>query len=157
MSLEAMADAIVARLEGAFPGRKVDHFPDIPDRKLFLKARSDMLVAHEGETFGAVQSFEPFSCDRTVTVSVTLVVRSLRGPKGAQVTLDAIRRALFGFKTPLGGTPLAPTRIDCLGEDQGVWIFVSYFATTTVAVATTQPLTGPAFTEATEPAYEPTP
>lgn len=147
MSLEQLADAVVARLTGEMPGYSVEHFPDLlPDRRTFAKVRTELLVACEGSTFGAVESHDPLSTPETIKVSVSLLVRSLRGPKGAQQAITAIRNALFGWSTPLGGTPLVPTSVECLGADQGVWTFVSYFTTTTMAVARTTQPTGPTLT-----------
>ena len=153
LSLELLGAGVAARLASEMPGYADSHFPDkIPDRRTFAKTKTELLVAYEGSSYGPVQSFEPFSCERTVTISVTLLVRSLRGPLGAQQTIEAIRDALFVdpeiWKCPIGGTPLAPVRDECLGEDQGVWTFVFYFATTTVAVARSATRTGPTFTEA---------
>lgn len=148
MSLEVLTDAVVAHLRAALPALRVEHFPDVIDRRAMFSARQDLLVAYEGDSYGPTESFEPMSKPRTITVSVTLLVRSLRGAQGAQARIEQVRQALWGYVTPLGGYPLEPERTECLGEDQGVWMFVSYFRTTTWVVANATPLTGPTLTEA---------
>lgn len=147
MSLEQLTEAIVSHLRTALPGLRVEHFPDVVDRRAMFSARQDLLVAYEADAYGKTESFDPPSKARTITVSVTLLVRSLRGAQGAQARIEQVRQALWGFATPLGGYPLEPERTECLGEDQGIWMFVSYFTTTTWVVATTTPLTGPTLTE----------
>lgn len=152
--IERLCEAIVLRLQERMPDFEVEHFPDAPDRFSWAGGREALLVGYEGSTFGSVESLHPASASRTVDVSVTLIVRSLRGELGAMSSLEGVRRALFGWRptlpdevtqeaTPLGFTALAPTREGFVSEDQGIWRFVLTFSCTTVAVAETEPLTGP--------------
>lgn len=156
-----IAQAVVDRLKlFMFPEFKVEHFPNAPTRELFLSARRELLVAYERSTYGEAESMAPISAMRTPEITVTTLVRNLRGPQGADTTLDRVRACLFGWRlqrrvetagpgpsdpplvtwVPLGGTALVPTQENFVSEDQGVWRFVSAFRFTVPEVAFEPPI-----------------
>lgn len=140
---ETLPDLAVARLRELVHGVDVDHFPDVPDRYPWAKARHSLLVGYEGSSFDTPSdTFAPSSTSETIELGVTVLVRSLRGPHGAQGLLARVRRALFGWRPPTGGSALIPTRSQFVSEDQGVWRFVIVFQTTTTVVAHLEPDAG---------------
>lgn len=152
--IERLCDSVVERLRERMPEYEVDHFPDAPGRYSWAGASQTLLVGYEGSQYGAVESMHPMSASRTVTLSVTLVTRSLRGSLGAMSALEDVRRALFGWRptlpdevtqepTPLGFGPLSPTREGFIDEDEGIWRFALSLSTVGIAVAETKPLDGP--------------
>lgn len=141
--IDALANAIVARLKARFPRFKVDHFPDVPERHPFASATRELLVAYEGSTFGEPQSMDPVYCDRAVEWGVTLLVRSLRGPDGAQTMIEEVRKALMGWRAPQGGQRFMPTGDRFVSEENGVWRFLISFRVTVPSVGETTTLDGP--------------
>lgn len=157
--IEDAAESIVARLKAEIPQFKVDHFPaDIP-KYAFAAQSQTLLVFYEGSTYAAPASLSPLASDRDVEFGVAVLVRSLRGATGAQVTIDRVRNALFGWRptkdngegvqVPIGLSVFVPTKDECIGENQGIWRFDVFFSSKTIAVARTTPLTGPPFKGAT--------
>lgn len=149
---EELCHAVVARLKSKLPGLSAEYFPDSPERYPWAGKDKTLLVGYEGSTFGEVQSLAPQSCDEAVDLSVTVLVRSLRGPFGVSQVLAQVRRALFGWRpiksvvTPSGGgpvttiepigfRPIVPLAVKYAGEDQGSWRYVHTFRASTVAVA----------------------
>jgi Gp37 protein len=147
--MEALTDAVVARLQAEMDGYTVDRFPDVPARYPWAGADKLLLVAYERSNYGDAASLEPFYQDRTYELSVTVVVRSLRGPEGAGDTIDAVADALMGWSPPTGGTPLLLLRDEFVSEDQGTWRFVVAFQGVVPKVAAAADRTGPLLTEVT--------
>lgn len=148
---EALFRAVEQRLASCMPGWTVESYPDDQGRFRWAGASSHLLVAPEGSTFAAdPESTDPLSLEETVRVSITVLVRSLRGELGAVTALTEIRRALFGWRPELDGErlgfgPVVPERSGFVSEAQGVWRWVIVFRCETVAVANASPLSGPAF------------
>lgn len=161
MKTSDIAQAVVDRLKlFMFPEFKVEHFPNAPDRYPFASAQRELLVTYERSSYGEAESISPISVTRTPEITVTTLVRSLRGPQGVDTTLDRVRACLFGWRlqrrvqtagpgpsdpplvtwVPLGGTALVPTLESFHSEDQGVWRFVSAFRFTTPEVAYEPPI-----------------
>lgn len=149
---EELLTAVAQRLRAQLPAFVVDAYPDDEARFAWSGASRHLLVAPEGSTFGEPASHDPLHVEETVRLSVTVLVRSLRGELGAVTALTAIRRALFGWRaelslpegsTRLGFGPLVPERSGFVSERQGVWRWVITFRASTVAVAESEPLTGP--------------
>lgn len=139
MNGDTLAELAVTRLRALVPDLDVDHFPDVPDRYAWAKARTTLLVGYEGSAFSADESFAPRSATETVELGVTVLVRSLRGPQGAPAILARVRRALFGWRPASGGGALVPTRSQFVSEDQGLWRFVLFFQTARTVVAHHEP------------------
>jgi hypothetical protein len=163
-TMEDVVAAIKARLVAAFPAIEVEDFPDEPDQYVFVARDQKLLVAYERSTFGTdPESIAPLSLPRTPEFSVTVLVRSLRGPTGATQTIDDVIRALFGWRptkddgSSLGVGPLMPTKDELLGQDQGTWRFVISFTASTVAVEDRAALTGAPLSQVTWTPKEGTP
>jgi hypothetical protein len=154
--MERASQAIVDRLKSKFGADwKVDHFPDAPQRYTFGARGEELLVSYERSTYGAPESMAPISQRRDAEFAVMLVVRSLRGAKGAQETIENLRKALQGWRptapneanvqVPLGMGPMIPKEDTFVGEDNGVWRFSVSFTSSAVAIQVTEPvITGPA-------------
>ena len=161
MKSSDIAQAVVDRLKlFMHPEFKVDHFPNAPDRYPFAAAQRELLVTYERSTYGETESIAPLSVMRTPELTVTTLVRSLRGAQGADTTLDRVRACLFGWRlhrrvsspgpgpsdaplvswVPLGGTSLVPTQESFVSEDNGLWRFVSAFRFTVPEVAYEPPI-----------------
>lgn len=159
---ETLCNAVVARLRAKLPGFAAEYFPDAPARYPWGGKDKTLLVGFEGSAFGPVESLDPPSSDEAVDFSVTVIVRSLRGPFGVSETLANVRKALFGWRPvqsvtvgpvttiePLGFRPIVPTKTAFAGEDNGVWRYVAIYRASMVAVAdVTDPnLIGPPLAE----------
>lgn len=160
MNADDISQAVVDRLKLHLPTFKVEHFPDAPDRYPFTAQHQTLLVTYERSAFGEPETLAPLSVMRTIELSVTTLVRSMRGAQGVQATLQRIRRALFGWRlarresvsgpgpsdpptvswVPLGGTPLLPIAENFVSEDNGVWRFVTAFRTAFPEVAFEPPV-----------------
>lgn len=160
--MELACDAIVARLKLKFGADwKVETFPDAPERYAFAAKTETLLVAYERSAYQPPNSMRPMSQQRDAEFGVTLLVRSLRGAKGAQLTIDNVRRYLFGWRptkaneddvqVPIGLGPLIPLRDELVGEDNGVWRFVVVFSGRAFVVEDAEALTGPPLTSISSP------
>lgn len=145
-----LQQAIVDRLKAEFVGWDVDAFPDAVDRYPFGSKSKALLVHPERSTYGAIMSLDPYSKERTMQVTISIYVRSLRRADGAFGAMDRIRKALFGWSPalkpevdgepwePLGCTPLDPVSdTEFVAEDNGQWQFIATYQTTTLEVALT--------------------
>lgn len=164
MNTDLLGDAIVARLADEVAARialpspvyapgdiTVAVFPDVPPRRASVQRFAAVFVACDGSGFGDVESFMPLSQSRTINIAVTLLVRSLRGPKGSSGILDLIREALLGWQPNDGllfGSPLTIQEERFVGEGEGIWQFVATYQTRTMAVARVPEPTGPRLVEA---------
>lgn len=149
---ELVEDAIVARLKSreAFEGMKVGSFPNVPSRYAFGAAGEELIVGYERSQYAGAESMHPQAQQRAAEFIVTVIARSLRGPKGTAAIIDECRKALFGWKpthaqsgAALGYTPMVMTKDEFVGEDQGIWRFALFFQSTTTIVAEAQAEDGP--------------
>jgi hypothetical protein len=150
--MSSIAQAVVDRLKEQLPAYVVDHFPDAPERYPFTAAKETLLVSYESSSYGPADSLAPLSVERTGTVGITLLTRSLHGDLGVIASVDGIIKALFGWRpaklvagvwVPLGASPMVPTRDAFVAEDNGVWRWSVEFSLRTTVVATITPLSGP--------------
>jgi hypothetical protein len=168
--MHLVPQAVVDRLKAVMvPTYEVDHFPDAPDRYPFAAQSQTLLVAYERSTYGDPLSAAPMHVMRDGEVTVTLVLRSLRGPTGVVETIQAVTRALFGWRVaqrvetpaedpedppvvtwvPLGSEPMVPTGDAFVGEKDGVWRWAVTFRVRTPVVEDLPALTGPALKSVT--------
>lgn len=148
MNTRDLQQAIVDRLKAEFVGWDVDGFPDAVERYQFSSKSKALLVQPERSTYGEVLSFDPFSVERTLQITISIYVRSLRRADGAFAANDRIRKALFGWEpatkptvdgeawVKLGCTHLRPVSdTEFVAEDNGQWQFIATYQTTTIEVA----------------------
>jgi len=150
--MNQIAQATAARLLEQMPDFTVEPFPSAPDRYPFTTADQTLLVSYESSSFASLESFAPMSVERTGLVAVTLLTRSLDGDQGIIASVEAIVKALFGWRpsrdgVPLGASPMQPVRDAFVAEDNGTWRWVVEFSTRTMVVAETTPLAGPPLTD----------
>lgn len=163
MITEEALDAIAARLKVRTADLRLDveHFPDNPDNYPFASRAMTLLVAPEVTQYAPPSSINGLAQEGTSTVSVTSLVRGLRGTDGATGVLTKVRRALHGWEptkiegaepevvsTYLGWTRMMLVDERFVSQENGVWRFVSRFSTKATAVAEEEERTGAPFTEA---------
>lgn len=139
MYVKEMTDAIKARLEEVFAAQVVDlaveDFPDDPDDYQLYHPCGALLVGYGGSKFGQPEALGALVQRRTVVFDLTLLVRNLRGPEGAQARLDAVRLALTGYPLAGGvGSKIRPLSEELGGHKDGVWTFALQYAADVPAV-----------------------
>lgn len=146
------AQALVDRLAAKMPDCKVGHWPSNTSRYTFAQSRHELLVTYTRSSFSEVRSALPSSLTRTLALSVTCFMRSLRDSREAYDLVDRALRALHGWQPAylvpsedvpgekiwrsLGGTALRPTSDEFLSEQDGVWMWGLSFEAQRPQVAT---------------------
>lgn len=115
-----MIDAVLARLKTKLPSLAVDYFPERPAEYRLNHPKGALLVSYPGSQFGATVAVSHMVQPRTVKVSVTVLLRQLNGKGGAVDVVDAVRRALVGWRPPDGRKVWAVSE-RFLGESAGLW------------------------------------
>ena len=163
MITDEVLDAITARLKLRTASLHLDceHFPDDPDNYPFASRAMTLLVAPENTQYANPMSMNGLAQEGNSTVSVTSLVRGLRGTDGATGVLTQVRRALHGWEptkiegegeeavsTYLGWSRMVLIDERFVSQENGVWRFVSRFSTNAIAVAEEEERTGAPFAEA---------
>lgn len=134
MFVDDMVSAIVARLAAVLPSLKAEAFPDDPANYRLYHPTGAALVIYGGSRYGEPDSLGAIVQERLAEFDVTLLLRNLRGPTGANTHVDAIRLALTGFKVAGGGSKLRPVRDRFVAHDNGVWRFEITFVAAIPAI-----------------------
>lgn len=138
-------DAVKARLTTLMPGLAVEYFPERPDEYRLNHPKGALLVSYLGSQFGEADDVGAVIQERTVKLTVTVVLRQLNGKNGAVDLLDTVRLALVGFKPPHCSKTRALSE-KFLGESAGIWQYALDVATETVQVEDVQVGTDPLLT-----------
>lgn len=133
--IEGMETAIVARLDGAIEGARCRGFPERPRGYRHSGREAELFVAYRGSRPKRIGTVDLLGQTRIQTWDVHLITRDLRTHQGAYVYLDAIRRRLHGWLCPNAADVMVPAREEFVGEDDGVWTYVSSFEQDVVVVA----------------------
>lgn len=149
MFIDDMIAAIVQRLGTAVPALQVEAFPDNPETYRLYHPKGAALVIYGGSQYGEPQAVDILVQERRAEFDVTLLLRNLRGPEGANAHLDAIRLALTGHKLVGGGSKLRPVHDRFVSHDNGIWRFEVTFAATIPAIEMAPEELGPAITKLT--------
>jgi hypothetical protein len=127
-------DAVKARLATLLPGLAVEYFPERPDEYRLNHPKGALLVSYLGGQFGETVDTEFIVQDRTVKLTVTVVLRQLNGKSGAIDVLDSVRLALVGFKPPHCRKKIRALSEKFLGESAGLWQYAVDVATEAMQV-----------------------
>lgn len=121
--IEAIETAIIDRLKASLQGVLVDGFPE--DVKAYERLpfnKGVVLVAYKGSTFSEPRAMGLLLQDRKLEFQVQLVIKGLRGHRGAYGYLDSIRALLTGFR-PAGADPLYPTDEQFSETEEFLWVY----------------------------------
>jgi len=127
-------DAVKARLATLLPGLAVEYFPERPDEYRLNHPKGALLVSYLGGQFFDPVDTEFIVQDRTVKLTVTVVLRQLNGKSGAIDVLDSVRLALVGFKPPHCRKKIWALSEKFLGESAGLWQYAVDVATEAMQV-----------------------
>ncbi|MDR2452334.1 MAG: Gp37 family protein [Candidatus Accumulibacter sp.] len=112
--------AVVERLREKQPALAVEYFPEKPAEYRLNHPKGALLVSYAGSRFGDAADTGFVAQRRTITVTVTVVMRQLNGRGGAVDALDAVREALFCWRPP-DCQRLKLVAEGFLGEVAGLW------------------------------------
>ena len=126
-------DTVVERLKVKLPQLVAEYFPDRPAEYRLNHPKGALLVSYLGSQFGPTVDVTYIAQPRTVKLSVTVILRQLNGKGGAVDVVDAVRRALVGFRPPDCRKVWAVSE-KFLGETAGLWQYAVDVATEAVLV-----------------------
>lgn len=129
----ALEFAVIARLQVRIPELAVDAFPDNPEKYRLNHPIGALLVRYNGSKYGGVSDTDAVLQERTMVVEVTLVFRSLNGKDGVYAYLEAVRRALAGYRIP-AFSKLKPVRDEFVSQGGGEWRYAIDFVTKTAVI-----------------------
>ena len=142
LDIAAIEESIVARLKTACGDLiRSEHFPDAP--KEWRYYANSALVIFAGSEYGEQLSTDIVQQDREMDFNVAVVMRDLgwtmgsrdsAGLPGAYQVIEAIRRALTGFRPNRGCKKMYPKRERFVVRDQDVWVYEILFAVAAYAV-----------------------
>jgi len=141
--------AVLARLTALLPGLAVDFFPERPTDYRLNHPVGALLLSYLGGRFGTPEDVGFVLQERTVKLSVTVVMRQLNGRNGAIDACDAVRLALVGFEPPHCRRKLYVLDEKYLGEVSGLWQYAIDLATVAVQVEDADIGTEPLLTHVT--------
>lgn len=139
----------MARLEKQVPKMAVESFPERPSEYRLNHPRGALLVSYAGGRFGAPDDVGIVVQSRTITLSITVVMRQLNGNGGAVDVLDQVRHALTGFKPPNCRRKMWAVSEKFLGESAGLWQYALDMNTEGVLVEDSDGDQGPRLTHTT--------
>jgi hypothetical protein len=116
----AIITAIAGRLREKQPALLVEFFPEKPSEYRLNHPVGALLVSYAGSRFGNASDTGFVAQRRTLTITVTVVMRQLNGKGGAVEAVDAARAALFCWRPPDCQRLLAVAE-RFLGEASGLW------------------------------------
>ncbi|HWO57682.1 MAG TPA: Gp37 family protein [bacterium] len=138
----ALLEAVVKRLAGAFPHLAVELYPERPSEYRLNHPRGALLVGYVRSHYGAPVDTEIMAQERSVEVSVAVLMRGLHDGAGAVPTLDAVRQAVIGWKMPdCDKSRIVGDRF--LDQSAGLWTYELTFSGRTLVLEDEEPDAGP--------------
>lgn len=116
-----MISSVVEHLKRCFPALAIENFPEKPAEYRLNHPAGALLVSFAGSRFSPSRDTHAIAQERTITLSITVVVRQLNGSSGAVDVLDKTRQALLGFKPANCKEKLSAISEHFLGESAGLW------------------------------------
>ena len=125
-AVAAIEQAFTVRLMAEIDGLAVEAFPDRPEAYVLKHAKGALLVRYATSGFSAPEPTDVVVQTQTVTVEVVTLVRELRSHEGLYPALEAVRRALTGFRIEGCGAAY-PTKEEFVDYAAGVWTYRTLF------------------------------
>lgn len=146
---QTIVDAVLARLQAAFPDLAVQYFPDDPSTYYLKHPIGALLISYLGARYG--EPFDTALVVQTATpkLSITVTLRQLNGQYGAVAVLARLRTALLGYTPPDCRRKLWAVGEQFLGETAGIWQYAFDVSTETVLVEDAEAESGPLLTHVT--------
>lgn len=132
---ETIQAQAAARLKARMTDFEVREFPEALERFDWKADRTLLVSFGDGTYTSEAQSLAPPSVERARELHVTLLLRTLNGPQGAERTIDRIVEHIFGWRPVGGGNVFLPVRDGFQEEKDGTWRFVVVFTQTKTLVA----------------------
>lgn len=147
MSTLQIIDAVVARLKARQAHLAVEYFPERPLEYRLNHPKGALLVSYAGSQFGETVDLSYVCQPQTLKLAITVILRQLNGRGGAVDELDALRRAIIGYKPPNCRRKIWALSEKFLGENAGLWQYALDVATETMLVEDAEIGTGALLTD----------
>jgi len=147
-STRAILLAAADRLKSQVPGVAVELYPDNPATWRMNHPRAALLVDYRGSKYADVLDTGIVAQERTVSIGISVVARTLHDAYGALALVDAVRLALLGQRLP-DCRKLALDAERFVSQEAGIWIYELTFAAESLVVEDADGDTGPALTRVT--------
>lgn len=149
MTPAELETALIARIQASMPeGVVAKAYPDNP-RTYKIFAPAEILVVFRGGDYEPPRRTDLVIQERTLQFELSVVVRSLAGHTGAYALLEAVRKAVQGWKPGLDCLPAYIIQDKFLGMESGQWWWAVFMATRTRVLPVLEPEAGAPFTQAT--------
>ena len=130
MKIKPAEDAIVTKLQEAFPELEVIPYPDRAAEYELIHPLGSILVKYDSSTFEGDAGLSMTAQPKRMKFMVVSLTRSLRSHCGCYEVLGRIREALLGFKM-LGFDQIKIDSEEFVDEDEGVWTYMQTFSVRT--------------------------
>lgn len=150
MHIQAMEDAILARLRDQMPTLEIDGYPLDPEQYQLRHPVGAILVAYRASRYSAPEATDVIVQGRVMEFGITCVAKSLRRVRnqdGLYDLLERVRDALTGYSVD-GANKFYPDRDGFASQRNGVWQYEALFRVPTMAVETVPEPSGPLLTTA---------
>jgi hypothetical protein len=123
-STNDMLKAIQEKIAQAHPNLSVELFPDRPDQYRLNHPVGAVLVSYSGSSYTTENLINVSSCMREMNVSLTMMVRSLNGDKGAIAITDSVRNTIHGQVLEGALSNIELVKDSFAGNDNGIWQYL---------------------------------
>jgi hypothetical protein len=119
-----MLSEIHQLLKQCFTHLSVEYFPENPADYRLNHPIGAILVSYSGSNYQAENIIGGTSTQRKLLVSITVLMRSLNGDKGAITTIDMVRDCLNGHQVEGAFNLITCNRDRFIGNANGIWQYL---------------------------------
>jgi hypothetical protein len=127
VTITALENAILAKLQSEITGVQIELFPERPSTYRLIHPVGAILIHYYSTRFGKSISGAAVIQVALVRFNIHVQMRSLRGKGSMNAYLESVRDTLTGWRLNTGGEQMYPVSEEFANEENGIWEYVQTF------------------------------